>query len=99
PNDPPGLCTLLGAAPVKLPNSARWYITSLSKLAVPVVAPFLSALKLTFEPFEKSTGRALMLVRTAAAVWSSVSREIRFQPSRDSLVTTCSSVESADLQS
>jgi hypothetical protein len=45
--------------------------------------------KISVDPFEKSTGRVLMLASAEAASSSGVSREIRFEPSRVSLVTTC----------
>ena len=62
---------------------------TLSKLAVPVVAPFLSTEKISRELLSKSSGRLLIVRMAVAASWSVVSREIRLDPSRVSFVTTC----------
>ena len=65
---------------------------------MPVDPPFISTEKITVEsPLLKLTGVALMLVRTLAACWMLVSREIRFEPSRASLVTTCWSSSANDV--
>ena len=60
------------------------------RLDVPVVRPFISTEKITLDvPSLKFTGVVLMLDMTATARSRLVSREIRFEPSRASLVTTC----------
>ena len=77
------------ATPPSAPNSCRWYRMTLSKFVVPVVAPFLSTEKIKRVLVSKSSGRLRMLLIAVAASWSVVSREMRFDPSRVSFVTTC----------
>ena len=45
--------------------------------------------KINFDPLPRLTGRVLMLRMAVAASPSAVLREIRFEPSRVSLVTMC----------
>ena len=68
-----------------------FFFTKPADAVVPVVEPVLTTEKITFEPSVKSTGGLLMLVTAVPASRRLVSREIRFEPSRESLVTTCSS--------